>query len=50
LFEEAIVVGDLRFIKTRTIYSRLGDLVAWVCLALTIAALLASGRIVQARR
>jgi apolipoprotein N-acyltransferase len=44
LFEEAILVEDVRFIQTRTIYSRIGDLVAWVCLALTGAALLASGR------
>jgi apolipoprotein N-acyltransferase len=50
LFEEAVVVGELRFIKTRTIYSRIGDLVAWVCLALTIAALLASGRMGRASR
>jgi apolipoprotein N-acyltransferase len=45
LFHEAVVVGDLRFIKTRTIYSRIGDLVAWLSLAVTAAALVASFRI-----
>jgi apolipoprotein N-acyltransferase len=47
LFEQAMLVEELRFIQTRTIYSRVGDLVAWVSLALTIAALLASGRMVS---
>jgi apolipoprotein N-acyltransferase len=42
LFEPAVVVQDLRFIKDRTIYSRIGDLVAWLSLAITIAALLAT--------
>jgi apolipoprotein N-acyltransferase len=42
LFEQALLVEDLRFIQTRTIYTRLGDLVAWLSLALTAAALLAS--------
>ena len=44
LFHEAIVVGDLRFITERTIYSRLGDLVAWLSLAVTVAAFAASSR------
>jgi apolipoprotein N-acyltransferase len=44
LFEQAVLVDDLRFLQARTIYSRVGDLVAWLCLALTLAALLASWR------
>lgn len=44
LFEDAVLVQDLRFITSRTIYSRIGDLVAWLSLALTAAALLASWR------
>ena len=44
LFEQALLVEDLRFIQARTVYTRIGDLVAWLCLALTIAALLASGQ------
>ena len=39
-----MLVEELRFIQTRTVYSRLGDVIAWLSLALTIAALLASGR------
>ena len=45
LFEEAIVIGDLRFIQERTVYNRIGDLAAWLSLALTSLALLASFRI-----
>ena len=36
---------DIRFITDRTIYSRIGDLVAWLSLALTAAALLAAWRV-----
>jgi apolipoprotein N-acyltransferase len=39
LFHDAIVLGDLRFIREQTIYSRIGDLAAWLSLALTLAAL-----------
>ena len=42
LFEQAVVVQDLRFLKDRTIYNRIGDLVAWLSLAVTAAALLSS--------
>ena len=42
LFEPAIVVEDVRFLTDRTLYSRIGDLVAWISLALTAAALLAT--------
>ena len=44
LFETAVLVGDVRFLQTRTIYSRIGDLVAWLSLAFVLAALLASWR------
>jgi apolipoprotein N-acyltransferase len=40
LFEPAVVVRDIRFLKDRTIYNRIGDLVAWLSLVLVIAALL----------
>ena len=36
------MVADLRFLQHRTIYSRIGDLVAWLSLALSVAALLAT--------
>ena len=45
LFTPAMLVADLRFIQERTIYSRIGDLVAWLSLAATLAALLAAGRV-----
>jgi apolipoprotein N-acyltransferase len=44
LFHEAIVIGDLRFITERTVYSRIGDLVAWLSLAVTVAAFAGSIR------
>jgi apolipoprotein N-acyltransferase len=40
LFEPAILVQDLRLLKERTVYNRIGDLVAWLSLAVTAAALL----------
>jgi apolipoprotein N-acyltransferase len=45
LFEPAVVVRDIRFLTDRTIYNRIGDLVAWLSLALTAAALLAASRV-----
>jgi apolipoprotein N-acyltransferase len=42
LFEQALLVEDVRFITARTIYSYVGDLAAWLSLAATLAALLAT--------
>ena len=44
LFHPAVLVADLRFIKARTIYSRTGDLVAWLSLAITVASIVAARR------
>lgn len=44
LFHEAVLVGDLRFITDRTLYSRIGDLAAWLSLAITVAASASSFR------
>ena len=33
LFEEAALTADVRLIQSRTIYSYLGDVVAWLCAA-----------------
>jgi apolipoprotein N-acyltransferase len=44
LFEESTLVGDLRFLTHRTLYTRIGDLVAWLSLAATAAALFAAWR------
>ncbi len=42
MFEPDVVVRDVRFLTDRTIYSRIGDLVAWISLALTVVALFAA--------
>ncbi len=44
LFETAILIQDLRFIDARTLYSRIGDLLAWLSIAVTAAGLLAAWR------
>jgi apolipoprotein N-acyltransferase len=44
LFEQRLMVADLRFVRELTIYSRIGDVVAWASLAFTAAALLAAWR------
>src|SRR4029079_6529629 len=37
LFEPAVLVEDLRFLREdRTVYNRIGDLVAWLSLAVTL--------------
>ena len=48
LFEQRMLVRDLRFLAGRTIYSRIGDLVAWLSLALVAAAVLACWRVTRA--
>ncbi len=45
LFERAVLVEDVRLLQERTIYSRVGDLVAWLSLAATLGALLAARRL-----
>jgi len=47
LFKQDIVLGDLRFITSRTVYSRIGDLVAWLSLAVVAAALAGTRRAVN---
>ena len=42
MFQSAVMAEDLRFLTGRTIYSRIGDVVGWLSVALTLAALLAS--------
>jgi apolipoprotein N-acyltransferase len=37
MFQSAVMVADLRFIKARTIYSYLGDVAGWLGVALTAA-------------
>ena len=45
LFEQAVMLQDIRFLRHRTIYSRIGDAFAWLSLALTVAAFLAARRV-----
>ena len=42
LFHPAVLVADVRFLTARTIYSRIGDLVAWLSLAIAAAAVVAA--------
>ncbi len=44
LFETAAVVGEARFVQARTLYSRIGDLIAYLSLATTLLALAAAIR------
>jgi apolipoprotein N-acyltransferase len=44
MFETEVLVADVRFLQDRTFYSRTGDLLAYLFLALTGGALLAAGR------
>jgi apolipoprotein N-acyltransferase len=45
LFEQALLIQDVRLLRTRTLYSRIGDLAAWLALAFTGGGLLASRRL-----
>jgi apolipoprotein N-acyltransferase len=45
IFERAVLVGEVRMLDGRTIYGRIGDLVAYICAALTLVALLFAGGI-----
>jgi apolipoprotein N-acyltransferase len=39
LFEQAVLTGDVRFLTSRTIYARTGDVFVYACIAATLAAL-----------
>jgi apolipoprotein N-acyltransferase len=44
MFQSAVMAEDVRFLTGRTIYSRIGDVVGWAGVALTVAALVATRR------
>jgi apolipoprotein N-acyltransferase len=44
IYEPAVVVGEARFLQSRTIYSRIGDLLAYASTILTVLLLLAVRR------
>lgn len=45
LFQSAVMAEDVRFVTSRTIYSRIGDAVGWLSVALTAAALVLGFRL-----
>jgi apolipoprotein N-acyltransferase len=44
IFEQAGVVEEVRFLTERTIYSKVGDLIAWVAILLTIGVIVVMNR------
>jgi len=44
LFETTLVVRQVRFLTARTVYSLIGDTIAYLCVALTLGALAAVWR------
>ena len=44
LFEPAVLVGEVRFLSGLTVYGRTGDLFAYLCVALTVAAMIMAWR------
>ena len=44
LFETVAVVGEARFVQARTVYARIGDLIAYLSIALTLLASFAAIR------
>jgi apolipoprotein N-acyltransferase len=47
MFQSAVMAEDVRFLTGRTIYSRIGDVVGWIGVAMTLALLLATRRKVR---
>jgi apolipoprotein N-acyltransferase len=50
LFETVAVVGEARFVQAKTVYARIGDLVAHLAIAVTVLALIAATRGVRIGR
>jgi apolipoprotein N-acyltransferase len=44
IFEQTTLLGEIRFLEGRTIYARIGDVLAYGCAVLTLAALLLARR------
>jgi len=50
LFDTAVLVEEVRYLRARTVYSRVGDLMAYLSLALTVLAVVAVRRPAGDRR
>lgn len=44
IFEQVALVGEVRYLTSRTLYSVIGDVIAYVAIALTVSALIVVGR------
>jgi apolipoprotein N-acyltransferase len=44
LFERTVIAGEVRLLDSMTVYGRIGDVFAYACAALTVAALIAAAR------
>ena len=45
IFEPAVIVSDARFLTSRTLYTQIGDIFAYACIAATLAMLLLARRV-----
>jgi len=45
MFQSAVLTQEVRFLKVRTVYSRIGDLVGWLSVAFAAAALMATWKL-----
>jgi len=47
IYQAAVVVGEARFLRTTTVYTRTGDVFAYACLVATLALVVLSRRRIQ---
>ena len=47
IFQQAVVVGEARLLRTATVYARIGDVLAYASVVVTVAMLLLARRRVQ---
>jgi apolipoprotein N-acyltransferase len=45
IFEPAVILGDVRFLRSRTLYTRIGDAFAYACIIATLAMVLMARRV-----
>ena len=49
IFEPAVVVGEARFLRGRTIYTRIGDVFAYASVVVTLVMLVLVGGVIHDR-